>query len=211
MAIGVFGGTFDPIHLGHLLLAQEMGEALRLSRILLVPAGQPPHKGEPDTPYRHRLGLVRRAVAGSSLLEASDLEGSRPGPSYTVDTLRALEARSQEAGGLVLLVGGDTALELATWKEPREILRRAHLGIGLRPGSPGETAEAVRQGLERQLGLQPGDYTLVPTTAVSLASRDLRRRAAAGLPLTYRVLPAVEAYIREHSLYSPREESGPRH
>ncbi|HMA11917.1 MAG TPA: nicotinate (nicotinamide) nucleotide adenylyltransferase, partial [Steroidobacteraceae bacterium] len=119
--IGIFGGTFDPIHFGHLRLAEEMAEAIGLDRVLFIPAGQPPHRGAPRTAAAHRLEMVRRAVAGNPRFEADAREVNRLRPSYTVDTLNELRAELGNERPLWLLLGADAFLGLPSWHEWRRL------------------------------------------------------------------------------------------
>ena len=119
--IGVMGGTFDPVHVGHLRLAEEMAEAIGLERVLFIPAGQPPHRGVPRTASLHRLEMARRAIAGNPRFVVDAREVQRPRPSYTVDTLTALRAELGKEQPLWLLLGADAFLELPTWHDWRQL------------------------------------------------------------------------------------------
>ena len=134
-AIGIFGGTFDPIHFGHLRLAEEMAEAIGLERVLLIPAGQPPHRGAPRTEAAHRLEMVRRAIAGNPRFAADAREVTSPRPSYTVDTLTGLRAELNQEQPLWLLLGADAFLELPTWHEWRQLFELANIAVAARPGA----------------------------------------------------------------------------
>jgi nicotinate-nucleotide adenylyltransferase len=182
--LGVFGGTFDPPHAGHLIAAQDAHGGLGLERVLFVPAGEPPHKpSHALSPARVRLELVRAAVAGDARFVVDDLELRRAGPSFTVDTLRALHA-AEPAAELFLLLGADQYADLEHWREPAEIRRLARLAVLDREGRvPDDGAERVR------------------VTRVDISSTDIRRRVAAGRPVRYLVPDAVEALIRRHGLY----------
>ena len=209
MRVGVFGGTFDPPHLAHLAVAQDALEALRLDRVLFVPAGEPPHKqGAVRTPAATRVEMTRAAIAGDPRFELDDRETHRTGPSFTVDTLRELE-RERPGTRLVLLIGADQYREFDTWREPEEILRLAELGILTRlgAGAPaaelGATSSPDVTGAEREAGgAAAGRRHLVQVTRLDLSSTELRRRAAAGASLRYLVPPAVEAIIRRDGLYA---------
>jgi nicotinate (nicotinamide) nucleotide adenylyltransferase len=144
MRIGVFGGTFDPPHVGHLALAEWAREALRLDRVLFVPAGRPPHKGRRVlTPVAHRVAMTRLAVRGQRAFVVSALEARRNGPSFTVDTLRAL--RKREPGARIfLLMGADSLAEFPTWRDPAGILGFATLAVAARPGTRGRAAARAR-------------------------------------------------------------------
>jgi nicotinate-nucleotide adenylyltransferase len=206
----VFGGSFNPIHLGHLLMADEMLERLALDRVVFVPAAAPPHK--PATllaPAEHRYEMVRLAVAGHPGFEVSDIELRRRGPSFTVDTLEALARTGDD---LFLLVGSETFLDLLSWRQPRRIVQLARLVVVPRTGSAFDPEGAAAQKVLREIGAERfvgPDDTLTPVTvvivhAVSLpiSSSDLRARARRGRSLDYRMPDAVVAYIRQHRLYA---------
>lgn len=190
MRIGVLGGTFDPPHIGHLIVAQDAWSALGLDRVLFMPAAVPPHKrGRVSTPPEVRLAMVEAACADDPRFEASDLEIRRGGTSYTVDTLRALKERDPQ-GALFFLVGADQFRELHTWRSPLEIARLAELVALSRPGFPIE---------EPRLELP---YRRLDVTCVGVSATEIRRRVAAGEPIRYLVPPAVEAIIRARGLYA---------
>src|SRR5512135_3507350 len=132
--IGVFGGTFDPIHFGHLRLAEEMADALGLERVLFIPAGQPPHRGAPRTAALHRLEMARHAVAGNPRFAVDAREVASPRPSYTVDTLDTLRAELGADRTLWLLLGADAFLDLASWHEWRRLFSLANIAVAARPG-----------------------------------------------------------------------------
>jgi nicotinate-nucleotide adenylyltransferase len=133
-SIGLFGGTFDPIHFGHLRLAEELAEVLGIGQVRFIPAGQPPHRGSPRAAASHRLEMARRAVAGNPrfVIDASEIE--RNAPSYSVDTLTALRAELPPKTPLVLFMGGDAFLGLNTWHEWRRIFDLTHIAVAHRPG-----------------------------------------------------------------------------
>ena len=198
--LGVFGGTFDPPHVGHLILAEEARSRLDLAKVLFVPAGDPWRKaGEEITPAEYRLAMVRLMIASDPYFEVSTLEVERQGPSYTVDTLEALH---QEYGpGLepYLILGEDALHDLPNWKEPGRILSLAWLAVAAR-ATGGPWADP---GLEEAV---PGvSKRIVPLSmpTVHISSTGLRERARAGLSLRYLVPPGVEEYIRLHGLYRP--------
>jgi nicotinate-nucleotide adenylyltransferase len=213
--VGVFGGSFNPIHFGHLLAADEVAEILGLDRVLFVPAASPPHKPAADlAPARHRFEMVKLAVAEHPGFAVSGVELTRPGPSYTVDTLRALAGE----GALHLLIGSETFLDLLTWREPREVVRRARLVVVPRSGHGFDPEAPAAQKVLAELGL-PGFVrpplgaavtgaaavipapVLVEAASLPISGSDLRRRAREGRSLAYRVPEAVAAYIRQHKLY----------
>ena len=205
----VFGGSFNPIHLGHLLLADEMLERLRLDRVVFVPAAAPPHKPAALlAPAEHRFAMVRLAVAGHAGFEVSDVELRRSGPSYTVDTLETLARNGDE---LFLLVGSETFLDLLSWRLPRRLVELARLVVVPRTGSAFDPESAAAQKVLREIGAErfvsadepitPAAVAIVRAVSLPISSSDLRARARAGRSLDYRVPEAVAAYIRRHGLY----------
>ena len=200
-SLGVFGGTFDPIHLAHLAVAQEAAETLGLERVLFVPAGQPPHKPDREiTPAGHRLAMVELAVAGNERFAVERLELERPGPSYTVDTLEALRAGrpgSDAPAELSLILSADAFLGLMTWREPRRILQLARVVVAPRDGYP----EAGPAFLASHLPDLADRATFLDGPRLRLSASELRARAAAGRSLRYLVPDAVAAYIGDHGLY----------
>ena len=211
--IGVFGGTFDPIHFGHLRLAEEMADALDLDRVLFIPAGQPPHREMPRTAASHRLEMVRRAIAGNPRFVADVREVRRPDPSYTVDTLIALRAEVGKAQPLWLLLGADAFLGLPGWHDWRRLFDLANIAVAARPGARLLHADAIMEPLKsevvrRQVSdaspTQPAGAVLLratpPLDISATAIRDtLARRGSA----RYLLPDAVLDYIHEHRLYAP--------
>jgi len=189
--IGVFGGTFDPPHLGHLALAERALDQLGLERVWFVPAADPPHKRDrAKSPFSRRLAMTRLAVRGNPAFRVSDLESRRPGPSYTVETLRAIHRRLP-GRELVLLLGADSLNDLPTWHEPEEIVRLARLAVAPRT----ERARRARRGAPR------ADFA-IDAPVLEVSSSDLRMRARRGESLRYLVPDAVAAYVRRHRLYA---------
>ena len=187
--LGILGGTFDPVHCGHLLLARHVLEALHLDRVLFVPAADPPHKSEVPAPPEHRWRMVCAAVEGHDGLEASDLELRRPGVSYTVDTLRRL--RDERPGDeRFLIIGADNVPELESWHDPEGILELAAVVAGSRVEAGDLPVGAFSDRVER-----------VDTPIFDISSTEIRRRVRAGLPVRCLVPDAVERYIAGHGLY----------
>ena len=189
--LGILGGTFDPVHCGHLLLARHVLEALRLDRVLFVPAAEPPHKSEVPTPPEHRWRMVCAAVEGHDRLEASDLELRRPGVSYTVDTLRRLR-RERAEDEIFLIIGADNVPELESWHDPEGILALATVIAGSRVDAEALPDGAFSDRVER-----------VDTPVFDISSTEIRRRVRAGLPVSCLVPDRVERYIAGHGLYGP--------
>jgi nicotinate-nucleotide adenylyltransferase len=200
MRIGVFGGTFDPVHFGHLIMAEQCREQGRLDQVLFVPAALPPHKqSQPISPFGKRVEMLALAIAGHSAFRVDELEKSRPGPSFTVDTLRELQDR-HTAAELTLIMGADCLPDLAHWREPERIAELAMLAVVGRPGWSVWPPEQLRSAL-RLPPQAPLRQMAVHAPLIDISSRDLRRRAAEGRSLRYLVPRAVEEYIAVHQLY----------
>ena len=195
--IGVFGGTFDPPHIGHLALAERARDELGLARVLFVPAADPPHKRtRAKTDLAHRLAMTRIAVQGHRAFAVSELEARRPGPSYTVETLRELRRRRPKAE-LWLLLGEDSLRDLETWKAPAEIATLARLAVAPREGS----APKRSRGARNSRAGSPHRVTWLSGPVLEISSSDLRARARRGASLRVLVPDAVAAYARRHRLY----------
>ena len=197
---GVLGGTFDPVHRGHLALARAARDELALDEVLLVPAGQPWRKsGRIVAPAEDRLAMLRLALAGETAFRVETLEVERPGPSYTADTLEAL--RAARPGDELFFVVGEYALaDLPHWVRPERILELATLAVARREG----VAAAAVAAAERLPGLSEHVIWLkMPLVPVS--ATEIRERVRRGLPVDELVPPAVAAYVREHGLYRDRQ------
>jgi nicotinate-nucleotide adenylyltransferase len=190
--IGILGGTFDPVHTGHLIVAQDVLSALSLDRVMLIPASTPPHKSERElTPPEHRMRMVDLALHGNQDLVSSDIEIARKGVSYTVDTLRELRGNGPADHEYYFVVGSDNLAELGTWKEPEELARRCTLVVIPRPGFAD---------VRPPKGLAV-NVVNVKVTAVDISSKDIRERVRTGKPIRYLVPETVEEYIRKEKLY----------
>jgi nicotinate-nucleotide adenylyltransferase len=202
VTLGVFGGTFDPPHLGHLSAAQEALERCGLQRVLFVPSERNPLKVDAQrSPTEHRVAMVKLAIADDPRFELSYADLGGDGPSFTVDLLERLQ--HEHAGAELAFIGGmDIPHELHRWREPLRVLELAHLIVISRPGSEWVSLE----GLEERLPGASGRITVVETPGVALSSTELRQRAAEGRSLRYLVPDAVAAYIAEHGLYRARGE-----
>ena len=202
MRLGILGGTFNPLHLGHLICAQEAHLQLRLDRVILIPAAQSPHKpfDEDDPGAEHRLALCRLAAAADERFGVSSMEVERPGPSYTVDTLRELHSREPDSE-LYLIVGGDVAAGLSTWREPEQVLSLAELAVATRRGTPRRSIDDALRGLS---GGERAAFFEMPT--IEISSTDIRRRVQSRKPIRYLVPEAVANYIDEHRLYGGPKE-----
>ena len=214
--IGVLGGTFNPVHLGHLRAAEEVAEALGLSSVLLVPSAQPPHKsggaGSPLAPGALRLAWVEAACAGNPRLAACDLEVARGGASYTVDTLRALAEQYADARP-VFIIGSDAFAELDTWREPKQLLALADFAVIARPGTPGHLCDWIPESLRADFELAPGgdaarhratggDLRAVAIPALAISSSEIRERVRQGRSIRYLVPEEVRRDIEASGVYA---------
>lgn len=206
LRLGIFGGTFDPPHVGHLMVAQEVVEHLGLDRLFLMVAHAPPlRETPPSTPPALRLEMARAAVAGHPFLEAGDLEIRRGGVSYTVDTLRQLAALYPGAE-LTFVMGADQALAFPRWREPGEVASRARLVVVPRQGlDPRTLPPVVVPGPLVPEGAGEGgrrvEFLTVPVTRVDVSASLVRERVRLGRSIRYLVPPGVEALIYRHDLY----------
>jgi nicotinate-nucleotide adenylyltransferase len=194
--LGILGGTFDPPHLGHLILAECALDALHLDAVLFAPAAEPPHKdGDMITPVEHRLAMVELAIAGNPHFALSRVDLDRPGPHYTVDMLTLLHGE-YPAAELYFLMGGDSLHDLLTWRDPAGIIAQAHLGVARRPDSPLDLTDLAVH--------LPGLVQRVATITapiIGISATLLRKRIQSGASIRYQVPPEVESYIVEHRLY----------
>jgi len=195
--VGVLGGSFNPPHLGHLVIASEAAYQLGLERVVFVPAADPPHKTVADaTPAEVRVEMTRLAVAGDARFSVSTIELER-GFRYTVDTLRAL-AEEHQGAELVFIMGSDSLLQFETWHEPRAILELCRLAVAVRQGDDERRLDEVAAGLGRRAAL------VLRTPLIAVSSTELRSRVRMDMPLTYLVPRAVEEYVWRHGLYVVR-------
>ncbi len=207
--IGILGGSFDPIHFGHLRLAVEVQQALRLSELRLIPGGQPPHRSPPVASAGQRLSMVKAAIKGVPGLRVDDRELRRSGPSYTVDTLLSLRA---ELGTmpLCLIVGMDAFLKLNTWHRWQELPGLAHIVAAHRPGWTGEAAGEIRQLLterrvddsKRLTTSGAGCIFLCPITQLDISSSQIRRLTAESNSASFLLPESVLKIIKVENLYS---------
>lgn len=205
------GGTFDPIHYGHLRLAEEMAETIGLERVLFIPAGQPPHRDPPRTAAPHRLEMTRLAVGDNArfVVDAREIERARP--SYTVDTLTELRAELGTAQPLWLLIGTDAFLGLPGWHEWERLFELANIAVAGRPGihSPEvrDLPAALRDAVSNRLAADASDtgpsgsVLLHATTPLDISATAIRAMLGASRSARYLLPPAVLAYIHEHELY----------
>jgi nicotinate-nucleotide adenylyltransferase len=193
--IGVMGGTFDPIHVGHLAIGEEAREALALDTVLFVPAGQPPHKPAGSvTSVEHRLAMVELAIADNPAFELSRIEIERPGPSYTVDSVEALV---RDADDLVLILSAETFSELPSWHEPERLFEAARMAVVPREGYPAPDPAWLAAAFPGR----EGRVTYLEGPRLGLSSTAIRARVAAGRSIRYLVPDMVGAYIADKQLY----------
>lgn len=210
--IGIFGGTFDPIHFGHLRLAEEMAEAIGLSQVRFIPAGQPPHRGAPRTAATHRLEMVRRAIAGNPRFEVDAREVQRPDPSYTVDTLTALRAELGNEQPLWLLLGADAFSGLPSWHQWRQLFALANIAVAARAGAQFMQPDGLPEDLKHELSQRrvpdgsatgpAGSVLLQQMTALDISATRIRATLARQDSARYLLPDAVLDYIHQHQLYT---------
>ena len=193
MRLGVFGGTFDPLHCGHLIVADDAAAELSLDRVLFVPSGQHPFKaGDVEAPADVRRRMIEESIAGHDVFSVDDRELERPGPSYAVDTLEELEAEHPTAE-LFLLIGSDILEEIDEWHRPEDLQRLATIAVLTR--AEVEVDRASRRS---------APHVTVPVTHVAISSTEVRRRVRSGEPFRYLVPEPVYRIICERSLYKGR-------
>jgi nicotinate-nucleotide adenylyltransferase len=190
--LGVLGGTFDPIHMGHLVLAEQVREQFQLERVIFIPSASPPHKTEQDlSPAKNRFEMTKLALEGNSYFAVSDLELKREGLSYTVETLKKLKELYRDSE-IYFLTGSDVLDEITTWKDPEEIYKLAKIVIAIRPGFD---------------KFDPEDHfvkksIIARITGVDISSTQIREKARKGESIKYLVPSKVERYIRKKNLYT---------
>lgn len=195
--IGLFGGTFDPPHLGHLILASEAAHQFKLARVLWMLAPDPPHKlDQPITPLPHRLEMLKRMVADNPIFEISYLEINRPGPHYTIDTVKIL-AEQESNAELTLLIGGDSFRDFPKWRTPSALVSAVHrIGVMRRLSDPFDI-----RALESQIPGLAEKVRFLDVLLQELSSSEIRRRIAQGEEYRYYLLPSVYDYIETNLLY----------
>jgi len=200
-SIGVMGGTFDPIHIGHLAIAEEAREVLGLERILFVPAAQPPHRpADSVTAAGDRAAMVALAIEGNPTFELSRIELDRPGPSYTSDTLDALAAAERAAGrvpDLTFILSAETLRDLPSWHAPEHLVDTSRIAVVPREGYPAPDRAWLRAAFPDRVDR----FDLLEGPRLGLSSTSIRARVAAGRSIRYLVPAAVAAYVHEHGLY----------
>jgi nicotinate-nucleotide adenylyltransferase len=190
MRLGIFGGTFNPVHNGHLIAAEEVREKMELDRILFIPVAIPPHKVEKDLAQAsHRFNMLRLATYGNPHFSVSDIEIQRGGKSYSIDTIAELRKRYREAEFFFIL-GIDAARDIFTWKDADKFLKLCNLVVVKRPGF-------LLRGLKNKIP----SMQMVSTTPVGISSSNIKKRLREGKPIRYLVPEKVEGYIKRHRLY----------
>ncbi len=198
-AVGILGGTFDPIHYGHLVIAEDCWYQLALDEVLFVPAGDPPHKrGRAISPSTDRLAMVALAIAGNPHFRLSRVEVDRPGVSYSVDTVARLREELGADTRLFFIMGRDMLRDLPTWHQPDRLAELCEIVAVNRPGYP--SFDLTR--LEAAIPRATERIRQLAVPQLSIAASDLRRRVAEGRPITYMTPDAVVRYIQEHRLYT---------
>jgi len=191
LRLGIFGGTFDPIHVGHLILAELTRYLLKLDRVVFVPARVPPHKGSDPTDPEYRYRMTDLACRDNPHFEVNDLELRRDGPSYTVETLRTFRGGTPEGTEHYLLMGADSARDLETWKDHEFLLEEATVVVLARPGvGPQDLPECVGERV-----------TVLSTPRIEISSTEIRRLVREGASIRYLVTDPVERFIRSEGLY----------
>ena len=194
--VGVLGGTFDPPHLGHLVIARQALTKLGLTRVLFAPTRQPPHKpADGITPIEDRLAMVRLAIAAQPDFSLSQIDVDRAGPTYTVDTMHLLRQQFPDAE-LYFIMGMDSLSTILTWRSPDRLIQACRLVVFNRPGYSVDLAA-----LEAQLPGLRERTVMLPAPALDIAASDIQRRVRAGQSIAHLVPEAVAAYIAEHKLY----------
>ena len=190
--VGILGGTFDPIHIGHLIVGQEVQTRCRLDRVLFVPSAEPPHKDHTElATAEDRAEMVRLAISDNAAFELSRIEVDREGTSYTVDTLRLLRDLLGAESDLLLIIGADNALEMPTWCDPAGVLALSEVTVVARPDFD---RDSIDPALSKKM-------TFLETPLVDVSATEIRRRIKRGQPVTYLVPEKVVAYIRHRGLY----------
>ncbi len=200
--LGIFGGTFDPIHVGHLVLAEQCREQCRLDEVWFVPAALPPHKRDAViSPAKTRCEMIEFAISGNPQFKLSRIELDRTGPSYTVTTLEQLHAEDS-ARELFLLVGADSIRDLPTWYQPQRIMELATIVAVNRGRDSLAAIESQQPVIQPLAGIAPERVSFMQMPGIEISATDIRRRVSEGRSIRYLVPRAVEAYIREHGVYS---------
>ena len=198
MKTGLLGGTFDPVHLGHLIVAESIREKLELDRIVFIPARQPWLKADREiTDGKHRLEMVKLAIALNPHFGVSDMEMARPGPSYTVDTVETMRNKSDSGEELFFIAGSDAVADMPRWKDPERLMSLCSIVGVSRPDAPGIDVEVLRS----LIPAISSCLRVVDVPQIDISSTAIRERLKAGLSIRYLVPREVEEYIHENKLY----------
>jgi nicotinate-nucleotide adenylyltransferase len=209
-AIGVFGGTFDPIHFGHLRLAEELADAIDVASVRFIPTGQPPHRSTPHTPAAHRLAMVETAIAGNPRFTIDTREIDSLRVNYTIDTLRSLRTDLGPHTPIWLFMGADAFLRLSSWHAWRALFDLAHVAVAHRPGFALDTSDALDDALLHELNARltqqvcagaAGSILLRPVTQLDISATAIRRALQARQSIRYLLPAGVIDYISTHRLY----------
>jgi nicotinate-nucleotide adenylyltransferase len=216
--IGLLGGTFDPVHNGHLAVANHVLRVLSLDSIWFIPASLPPHKdghgdGREISSFKHRIAMLERAVSQYSAFVVSDIESKRSTPSYSIDTINILLQQTEQPADLYFIIGADAFFEIDTWKRYKELPRLVSFVIISRPGFPPDTIERVIRNAFPGFKCDPfskawnsphckGSFILLPMEPVPISSTEIRKKVSRGEKISGLVPTAVEEYIRKQKLYS---------
>jgi len=206
----LFGGTFDPVHNGHLIVARALAEQQGFGRVRFVPTAQPPHKPPAEAPGPDRLAMLRLAVAGEAIFDVWDIELTRAGPSYTLDTLRAVRRQRGADAKLYWVIGADMLEDLPRWHKVQEVLGEAEIIIAARPPWDRQLDEVFSR-LGKHFApaqVERLRASVVSTPLIDISSTDIRRRRRRGRSIRYLVPEPVAAYIAEHGLYQSDGRSG---
>jgi len=199
LRIGISGGTFDPIHYGHLIAAQEIREKLKLDKVIFIPVGDPPHKTDIKvTDSVHRLNMVRKAIESNSFFEASTIDIDRPGYTYTIDTLMELKDKYPENSEFYFIIGADTLPQLVTWKQYTKVFTLCRFAAVMRPGFASKEIYNEARRLERCFSAK---IDIIDTPMIEISSTDIRKRVRESRSIKYLVPESVEEYIYANGLY----------
>lgn len=205
MKLGVMGGTFDPIHIGHMVVVEEARYQYGLDHVVLVPSARPPHKtGISNSPPEDRMRMVSFAIDGNVNLSVSDIEIEREGLSYTVDTLHELRRIHGESTDLYFIIGADALLEIMSWKNPGEVMAQSRFVVAPRPGYLLESVKRVLQEPEDRWRPSAENILEIEMPALDISSTDIRKRVAKERPFRYLVPEKVWSYIVQAGLYRRR-------
>ncbi len=198
MKIGLLGGTFDPIHIGHLIIAEEVRLCLKLDHVFFIPAGQPWLKGNSViSEARHRVTMTSLAIASNSYFKLSTVEIDHPGPSYTVNTIKTLQTQFNSAARLFLILGWDSLNELPLWKEPDKVVSICQLAVVPRLNYPKPDLKS----LDKTISGIASNTLMLDIMTIDISSSEIRRRVAEGVSIRYLVPQEVEKYIAKNRLY----------